>query len=266
MKRRDFFRSSLLAGAAAALPAFARGAEEKPAAGREFYELRIYHLLKGSMQKRFEAYCRDAAIPASNRAGAGPVGVFNVVAGADSLSMYVLLAYKSMDAFVALSERLRDDAEYQKAGAEFINASPSDPPYLRVESSLMAAFAGMPKLEVPSLTAEKKPRLFELRRYESHSKKASKKKIEMFNTGEIAIFRRTGITPVFFGETLIGDRLPNLTYLSVFQDMAEREKNWAVFRADPEWEKLRTKPEYADSEIVSNTSIVFLRPAAYSQV
>jgi hypothetical protein len=268
MKRREFLTSSVLLGAASAWPSLASASEETKvvATGREFYELRTYRFVRGPMQKRFDDYCRDAAIPATTRAGIGPIGVFNVVAGPDSTTVYVLLPYKSMEAFLSLPDRLRDDAEYQKAGAEFINAPPTDPPYLRVESSLMLAFAGVPKLELPALTAEKKPRLFELRTYESHSKKANKKKIEMFHQGEIAIFRRTGLSPVFFGETLIGSRLPNLTYMLVFEDMAQREKNWATFRADPEWEKLKAEPGYGDGEIVSNTSNLFLRPAPYSQI
>ena len=113
---------------------------------------------------------------------------------------------------------------------------------------------------------EKKPRLFELRTYESHSKHANKKKIEMFNTGEIAIFRRTGLTPVFFGETLIGSKLPNLIYMLVFENMADHDKSWGTFGPDPEWKKLSSTPGFTDPEIVSNISNIFLRPAAYSQI
>src|SRR6185369_2843248 len=183
MKRREFLKSSLVAGAAAALPSLRSGAaEEKPAAvAREYYELRLYHLRRGTMTKRFDDYCRDAAIPASNRMGIGPIGVFSVMIGPDSPTMYVLIPHKTAESFATFTERLRSDAEYQKAGAEFINAPPSDPPYVRVESSLLVAFEGCPKIEVPAATAAKKPRIFELRTYESHSKKASKKKIEMFN-------------------------------------------------------------------------------------
>ena len=130
----------------------------------------------------------------------------------------------------------------------------------------MVAFESMPKLEVPAATAEKKPRLFELRTYESHSKKANKKKIEMFNNGEIAIFRRTGLAPVFFGETLVGAKMPNLTYMLAFDDMAAHDKNWGAFVADPEWKKLSSTPGYTDPEIVSNISNLFLRPTAYSQI
>jgi hypothetical protein len=35
----------------------------------------------------------------------------------------------------------------------------------------------------------------------------------MFDTAEIAIFRKAGLQPVFFGNTLIGQNLPNLAYM-----------------------------------------------------
>ena len=170
------------------------------------------------------------------------------------------------EAFVTAGERLRADADYQKAGAAFINAPATDPAYVRVESSFMVAFGGMPKLEPPTGPVAGPSRIFELRTYESHSKKANLKKIEMFNVGEIAIFRRAGLTPVFFGETLIGARLPNLTYMLVYENMAAKDKSWDAFGSDPEWKKLSTTPGYTDVEIVSNITNVMLRPAGFSQI
>src|SRR5437016_6860863 len=105
----------------------------------------------------------------------------------------------------------------------------------------------MPELEVPAAAKANQPRIFELRTYESHSKKANKKKIEMFNNGEIAIFRRTGLAPVFFGETLIGSKLPNLTYMLTFENMAAHDQNWGVFGSDPEGRKLSSTPRYTDA-------------------
>jgi len=264
MKRRDFLKSSVAIASAAATTELlaAESAESGPSTAREFYELRKYHLRRGPTQKRFDDFYREAAIPAMNRAGMTPIGVFSIMTGPDSPTLYVLLPHKSAEAFASSNERVRADADYQKAGAEFINAPATDPSYVRVESSLLLAFENMPKIEVPA----KKTRMFELRTYESHSKKANKKKIEMFNTGEIAVFRRTGLTPVFFGETLIGPKMPNLTYLLVFENMTEHDKNWGQFGSDPEWKKLSTTPGYTDAEIVSNISNVFLRPTAYSQI
>ena len=263
MKRRQFLTSSLTATAfAAALPALKSGAAES--SSREIYELRLYHLRRGPMQKRFDDYMRDAAIPALNRAGVSTVGVFDVATGSDSPTKYVLLPYASARVFADALQAMATDAKVTES--EFHNASPTDPPYVRIESSLMLAFEGIPKLEVPKQTAEKKPRLFELRIYESHSKKANLKKIEMFNVGEIDIFRRTGLTPVFFGEALVGSKLPNLTYMLVFDDMPAHDANWKTFVGHPDWKKLSTTPGYTDPEIVSNISNVFLRPTGYSQI
>ncbi len=267
MKRRQFLKSALAtSGAVAITQGLNMAAETPPTGAREFYELRLYHLRRGPKQKLFDDFYREAAIPAMNRAGLSPIGVFTIATGPDNPTMYVLIPHKSAESFATATDRVRSDPEYQKAGAAFINASATDPAYVRVESSFMVAFSSIPKLEVPAATAAKKPRLFELRTYESHSKKANKKKIEMFNNGEIAIFRRTGLTPVFFGETLIGPKMPNLTYMLVFDDMAGHDKNWGTFVADPDGKKLSTTPGYTDPEIVSNISNVFLRPAAYSQI
>jgi len=268
MKRRAFLKKTSLATASAASLASVLNAQaaEGAASGREFYELRLYHLRKGPKQKLFDDFYRQAAIPAMNRAGISPVGVFSLMVGPQSPSMYVLLPHKSLESFAASNDRVHADPDYKKTGAEFTNAPPSDPSYVRVDSSLLVAFEGIPKLEIPSGASAGKSRIFELRTYESHSKKANKKKIEMFNNGEIAIFRRVGLTPVFFGETLIGTNLPNLTYMLVHEDMAGHDKNWGAFGSDPEWRKLSSTPGYTDAEIVSNISNVFLRPTVYSQI
>lgn len=264
MKRRDFVKSSLAVAGAAAVSSTSvlSAAESRPGAAREFYELRLYHLRRGPMQKRFDDYFRDAAIPALNRAGIPKVGVFGVVVGPDNPTMYVLIPHASMEAFAAAQERVQADAVYQKAGAEFLNVAPTDPAYIRVESSLLRAFTSIPKLELPA----QKARIFELRTYNSHSKRSNKKKIEMFDQGEIAIFRKTGLTPVFFGETIIGTNMPNLTYMLVFDDMIAREKSWDTFRADPEWKKLSTTPGLTDPDLVTDISNVVLRPTPYSQI
>lgn len=259
MKRREFFMAAGLAGLAGvnSAAAAADSGDEK----REFYELRRYHLHVGSKKNLVGDFLREVGIPAMNRIGIEPVGVFNAMYGPNSPTLYVLLVHKSLESVVKSSLLLLADNELLKAGADFINAPLSEPAYVRMESSLMVAFDQMPKLQVP----EMKSRIFELRTYESHSINAAKKKIEMFNEGgEIAIFRKTGLQPVFFGETLIGPKLPNLTYMVVFSDMADRDKNWRTFGGDAQWKELRANPAYKDT--VSNITDIILRPASYSQI
>ena len=241
-----------------------RAAESEAKVAREFYELRLYHLRQGPMLKRFDDFYRAVAVPAWNRAGVASVGVFDLSVGPDAPTKYVLLPFKSLEAMATARTKFEDDPEVQQA--EFTNVPPTDPAYVRLESSVLLAFTGMPKLEVPAQTREKKPRLFELRTYEAHSRKANQKKVEMFNVGEIAIFRRTGLQPVFFAETLVGAKLPNLAYLLVYDDLAARDKAWGTFGPDPEWKKLSTTPGYTNAEILTNITNVFLKPTAYSQI
>ena len=143
----------------------------------------------------------------------------------------------------------------------------TDVPYVRQEISLLSAFPKFPKIVVPAATAAKGPRIFELRTYESPTERAHRAKVKMFSEmGEIEIFHRAGLTPVFFSRTVAGPKMPSLTYMLVHENMAARDKNWSAFGSDPDWRKLAATPGYTDPEIVSNITVVYLRPAAYSQI
>jgi hypothetical protein len=259
MERRQFLAAGI--GTIGGLQGLTLAAQTNNPGERQYFELRLYHTLVGSKKNLVGDFYRDAGIPAMNRIGMGPVGVFNVMYGPNNPTLYVLMVHKSIESVVNASSLLMEDKEYLEKGASYINAPLSDPAYVRFESSLMAAFTGMPKLEAPA----RKNRIFELRIYESHSRKAAKKKIEMFNEGgEIAIFHKAGLTPVFFGETIIGQKLPNLMYMLAFDDIADRDKRWESFRNEPDWKKLSADPAYKDT--VSNITDIILQPMPYSQI
>jgi NIPSNAP len=261
MKRRDFLASSLAASATLASGGAANAQESKHAA-RDYYELRFYRLTNASNLKLMHSYLREAAIPALNRIGIKPVGVFNTLVGPISPSLHVLLPHRSMESVATLEERLRSDDEYVKSGAEFLNAPASDPVYIRYESSLMKAFGCHPRITAPP----KSKRMFELRTYESSSKNYNLNKVEMFCSGEVDIFIRSGFHPVFFGEKLIGERMPNLTYMLSIGSMEERDKAWAAFSSDPQWKDLTSSPKFSPGPNVVNITNYFLSPAPYSQI
>jgi len=264
MQRRDFLKSTALVSSLATLGSLSSmGAAES--SGRQFFELRHYRMRMGTTPKRFSDYTSKALVPALKRFGVGPVGVFQTAHGSDNPSFCVLISYRSLEQMVEVRERLVGDDQYLADGEPFLNTPSTDPSYESLESSLFVGFEGMPGIEVPPADMPKS-RLFELRVYESHSARANRKKIEMFNQGEIDIFRKTGLRPVFFGEAIAGLRVPNLTYLLVFDDMAAREKHWAEFIAHPDWKALSSKPEYANAAILSRISNVFLRSAPGSDL
>jgi hypothetical protein len=262
MKRREFALQSLAASAGAGLSAAETGTA-KP----QLLELRRYRFRSGPMETRFNEYAKTALLPAYGRLGVKPIGVFTTLVGPDSPASYMLIPHASGDALSGLAARIAEDPEYRKAAQGFRALPPNDPPYVRRESSLMVAFDSVPQVVPPSGVAAVPGRIFELRTYESHNESAGLKKIEMFEKmGEIAIFKRVGLSHVFFGRNLVGPNLPSLTYMLVFADVAAREKTWAAFREDAEWVKLRSTPGYSNGEIVSNITNVLLRPTDFSQI
>ena len=270
MKRRQFLSSSLAASAlAAGATTSAAGAGQATggaAKGREYYELRRYQLKSGPQRKIADAFFRDALVPGLNRLGISPVGVFTVDIGPESPTLFVLMPSASVETLATAEFRLEQDAEYLKAGAPFLNAPAQEPAYMRKESSLMVAFEGMPKLKVPPATAEHGPRMFELRTYESPTDQDHKRKVEMFNSGEFDVFEKAGFRQVFYGDAVIGSRLPNLTYMVSFDDLTERTKNWKAFGSSPEWKKLSSMARYTFEDLVSSITNVILSPTAYSQI
>ena len=233
----------------------------------EFYLWRQYILRNGTQPRRLADYLQNAAIPALNRLGHQPVGAFEVVAGVPGPTLFLLIPLPTLDHLAAIDAGLDRDEQFLKAGAAYLDAPATDPAYVRQENAILSALPKMPRIELPAATAAKGPRLFELRTYESTSEKAHRAKVRMFaEMGEIDIFKRVGLTPVFFGRTLSGPRMPNLVYMLVHENMAGRERSWDAFRNDPEWKKLSSTAGYSDAEIVSNITTVYLRPASYSQI
>jgi hypothetical protein len=284
MERREFLAKSCVAGVAAVSggalwaqdPSSARARQpnetdvayrtrlaQMRAKMRFYFELRRYEIETEAQKTGFDKFASEAAIPALNRLGISSVGVFYPQEGLSPI--YVLLPHPSLLSFATLTQTLGEDQEFLTKGADFINAPASAPAYKNMEVQLMAAFEGMPKLERPT---DAPTRIFQLRTYESPGEKAGLKKIEMFNTAEIAVFRKVGLHPVFFGQTLAGAKMPNLTYMLGFKDMEESKANWKKFGADPDWQKLRAMPEYMDKEIIRNKGItnLYLKPASYSQI
>lgn len=213
--------------------------------------------------QRMSEFLRQAHLPAVERAGARVAGVFSNLIAPDGPFLLALTRFADFSAYESVRQRLEADRAYQKQLEALEQKGGLS--YMRMERSLLRAFRTMPDIEIPQ--PKPTPRVFELRVYESNSPITLRRKIGMFEEGgEIAIFRRVGLAPVFFAETVIGPRLPNLTYLLAFDSMAAREKNWAAFLADPEWQKLRAKPGLSDAEIVSNISNTLLRPLPFSEL
>ena len=264
MKRREFLAASVAASAIAFTDSQSAHAQGTTA-GREFYMLQRYGLQQGPQGKLVESYFSDALIPALTRMGMGPIGAFRLDIGPETPSYYLLIP-GALEAVATLDLRLAEDAAFLKAADAFWNATAGAPAFLRMESSLMSAFTGWPKLTPPAATAAKAKRIFQLRTYENPSHGEHVRKVEMFNSGEFDIFVKAGLHPVFFGDTLVGSRMPNLTYMLSMTDLTELDAKWDLFRNDPAWKKLSTSQRYAYDQIVTNVTNLILSPLSCSQI
>jgi hypothetical protein len=259
MKRRDFLKTSLAASALTGLTAV--GAE--PKGSQEYYQLQVYRLNPGGNHDLLDRYLEKAAIPALNRLGIKPVGVF-IEPEAKEPAVYVLIPYADLEAFASVTAGLKADAAFGEAGAAYLQTPKNKPAFTRIDSWLMRAFAGIPKLELPAYSREQTKRMFELRTYESYSEAKAQKKVDMFNDGEIDVMREVGLAPVFFGQVLTGPNLPHLTYMLSAESREAHQQHWDAFGKHPTWKKMSSDPQYADT--VSKIYNHFLVPTYFSQI
>jgi hypothetical protein len=260
MQRRHFLSRSLAASAVAL--ASRSGAQTPATKPREFYQLRRYQMQNGPQTRLMESYFTDALIPALTRLGLGPIGAFRLEIGPETPVFYLLIPSASVETLATVDFRLAEDAAFLKAAEAFWSAPATAPAFARVESSLLSAFEGWPKVTPPA----KGKHIYQLRTYESPSDADHVRKVEMFNHGEFDIFLNAGFKPVFFGDSLIGPRLPQLTYMLSAPDMNQLNAFWDVFRNDPAWKKLSGSQRYAYEDIVSNITNLILSPLGCSQI
>jgi hypothetical protein len=286
MNRRDLLQAALPASAVVTLSQLgttaSANAQGRPniANGRELYEWRTYLLNQSvtsaegqpglfkakspeyfqTKQHRIHQYLEAACLPAWERMGLGPVGVFTEIGLNAGPSIHVLLVYPTPRSLASSREALEQDLGYREAAADYLAAEKEDPAFDRIESSLLIAFAGAPKITPPA----KKPRVLEVRTYENHGEDRARAKVEMFNDGEIQIFPKCGFENVFFGETLVGPNIPNLKYMLAAPDMEANQAGWKKFLAHPDFVRMRDDPKYANTE--PKITKLFLEPTPYSQV
>ena len=276
--RRHFITTSI--AATATLATSARAASTAATTGREFYELRSYGLkadvrLKASAARApLDAYLEKALLPALARRGVKNVGVFTEIKvdkpkgtsePMPDSPFWVLIPHASLESFASVSAELNSDPAVQQAGAAYLQAEKASPAFERIDTWLLRAFKGMPKMEVSALSKNRVPtRVFEMRDYESHSELKALNKMAMFDAGEIQLMRELGMSPLFFGQALAGPNLPHLRYVTGAADLATHLANWKKFGPDPRWKAMSGDPQWAGN--TSKNTSRFVVPTAYSQL
>jgi len=244
------------------LPLFSSAQKNK--AG-EFYQITLYHFSNADQQKIIDGYLKDAYLPALHRQQIKSVGVFTPISNdtAADKSLYVLFPVKSLQEVADLNTRLDKDNEYLTNGKEYLEVAFNKPAYSRKEVILLKAFPLAPFMSLPTLKGPAAERVYELRSYESASETIFRNKVKMFNEGgEISLFKRLNFNAVFYATVIAGSHMPNLMYMTSFENMADRDAHWKSFSADPEWKTLSSMPEYKNNVQKNDTKL--MRATSYS--
>jgi hypothetical protein len=255
MSKKSLFTVSLLYCMFTSWSAFSKDPEGY------YYQIKIYHFKGKAQEERIDSFLQHAYLPAMRRAGLKELGVFKPISqDINDQLIYVFIPFRKLQQVESTRKVLENGKQYQQDGKDYLNALYNDPPYSRIESMLLKALSSMPKPAIPSLNAPKNERFYELRSYESATENYALNKIEMFNVAEVSIFQKLNFNAVFYGQVISGSKMPNLMYMTTFNNKTDRDKHWAAFT--PEYSKVKSLPEYQNN--VSKNVQVYLYPTDYS--
>jgi hypothetical protein len=232
---------------------------------REHYEIKVYHVKTNEQVQQVNQFLKDAYLPALHKIGIKQVGVYHHIDNdtAADKRVFVFIPLKSLDQISEVEDMVIKDASIQDQA--YWNAAHTATPFTRIETIVLKSFTMMNKYQAPALTGPKTDRIYELRSYEGPTERLYRKKVEMFNDGgEVALFKRLNFNAVFYAEVIAGSRMPNLMYMTSFNNRADRDAHWKTFGADPEWVKLKDLPQYLNT--VSKNDTMLLHPAEFSEL
>ncbi|MGZ3756703.1 MAG: NIPSNAP family protein [Mucilaginibacter sp.] len=234
------------------------------AAGNYYYQIKLYRFKTDAQMARVEHYLQYAYIPAMHKLGVKSVGVFKPVdLDTADRKLYVFTPFRTWDELENAAGKLLKDDQYLADGKDYLDAVYNDVPYTRIETMVLKAFPDMPGYALPNLTGNKADRVYELRSYESPTEKYHISKLKMFNEGgEITLFKRLNFNAVFYGAVIAGSHMPNLMYMTTFNNKQDRDEHWKAFSSSPEWKALTAQEQYLHN--VSRNDDQFLRPTDYS--
>jgi hypothetical protein len=261
MERRNFMKAAGALAVTSALSTTSAYASRNSttAAGREIYEWRIYTLTGNGAE--LDKFYKDILIPAYNRKGI-TVGAFKPQTAEENEMRHIVFIYPDMDTYYRFKDGIWEDAVFTKAAQSFYDATAPKESNLfsNYETYLSEAFSKIPKHRKPDSSRG----LFEIRIYWSPNEEANKRKVKMFNVDEIDVFDKVGINSVLYGDIMAGPKMPALMYLTWYKSVDTRTEAWDKFGKHPDWQRIRSLPEYANT--ATNNQSTLLTPLPYSQL
>ncbi len=232
------------------------------ASPREFYLIQIYHCSTNKQIQGIDAYLQNTYLPYLHKTGIKKVGVFAPITNDTAVDkkLYVWIPMHSLKVLDELDQDLEQLDPMGKNEIVDLEYADSSLPYNRVERIVTKSFKYQTQFEKNSSLTKSPDRIYEYRSYESPTENAHLRKVHMFNEGgEITLFKRLNFNAIFYSKAIVGDRMPNLIYMTSFNNMADRDEHWKAFGASPEWQSISNMPKYMKSVNRNETVLMTAR-------
>ena len=232
------------------------------ASPREFYLIQIYHCSTNKQIQGIDAYLQNTYLPYLHKTGIKKVGVFAPITNDTAVDkkLYVWIPLHSLKVLDELDQDLEQLDPMGKNEIVDLESADSSLTYNRVERIVTKSFKYQTQFEKNSSLTKSPDRIYEYRSYESPTENAHLRKVHMFNEGgEITLFKRLNFNAIFYSKAIVGDRMPNLIYMTSFNNMADRDEHWKAFGASPEWQSISNMPKYMKSVNRNETVLMTAR-------
>ena len=228
------------------------GAPARAATGEKrtrFYVLQSFKLQAGTQLPRLHEHY-SKALPKIDALWSGPKIFLEALIAPHMPQMLTIYGFSSLDEMWSVHGKVPEPPD---TGFE--------PLFEALDTTLVEAAPYSPEI---TTSRNPKPRVFELRTYHSPTFRQLGALHARFSGPEIKIFHRTGIHPILYSSTLVGQNMPNLTYLIPFDNLAHRESAWNAFAADPEWVRVRKESIEKSGQISIIQNISLWKATDYS--
>ncbi len=234
---------------------------------QEYYLIKIYHCTDVRQIKNIEEYVGKELIPFLHRSQVERVGVFMPIDN-DTLQdkkLYVWMPLAQLDILENIEKRFTAISPFSNNALVHLDSNYNKAPYDRIETMLTVAFSYMPHYVLNTTITKSVDNIYEWRSYESATENLHLRKVDMFNDGgEISLFKKLHFNAAFYSRVIIGARMPNLIYMTRFQNKADRDAHWSIFGNDAEWKRISALPQYANA--INKLDITLLKASAYSEL
>ena len=232
---------------------------------RDYYLIQVYHCSTSKQIANIDAFLKNTFLPYIHENGIQKVGVFAPLDNdtARDKRLYVWVPFKNIQKLDELDQKIEALDPMGNAAIIHLESADSSLPYTRIEKIITRAFKFQPQYVTTSTLTKSSSRVYEYRSYESPTEDMHLRKVHMFNEGgEVTLFASLNFNAIFYSKVIAGSSMPNLIYMTSFNNMEDRNAHWKSFVEAPLWKKISVAPEYLNSVNRNETVLMSARDYA----